>query len=76
MRTSDERRRLTFPQRNWLLLCLLTAFITAIAYYLIESNLTMNKTAPSNQVQTTGSRSSVIGDTQNAKGVPPDSLGH
>jgi len=71
MKTHETR--LTFPQRNWLLLCILTAIIVAIAYYLIETN--MRATAPSNEIQTTSGTANG-GDTSHTEGIPPDSLKH
>lgn len=71
---NTNNKRLTFPQRNWLLMCLLTAFIVMFIDYLINSN-SRNKNANYNNVQT-ASPSSISGDTQNAQGVPPDSLRH
>ena len=64
---------LTFPQRNWLLLCVLTAIIVAIAYYLIETN--MHETVRPNQIQTTSGTANG-GDTSHTQGIPPDSLKH
>src|SRR3954447_26588459 len=47
-----HERGLTFPQRNWLLLCFLTAIIVAVAYYLIDTN-TRHNSAQQNEIQTT-----------------------
>jgi hypothetical protein len=70
--TNDKR--LTFPQRNWLLMCLLTVFIVMFVDYFIGKNRE-NRNTNYNNVQTS-SPSSLTGDTQNAQGVPPDSLRH
>ena len=67
--------KLTFPQRNWLMLCILTAVITAFIYYLIDTRAG-NGSAGYHQVQSTASPSSVTTDTQQAEGIPPDSLHH
>jgi hypothetical protein len=69
-----QDRRLTFPQRNWLLLCLFTAMLTVLVYYLVDSNNRNNSRF--NQIETTNSSSSITGDTQNTQGIPPDSLKH
>ena len=71
MKTHETR--LTFPQRNWLLLCILTAIIVAIAYYLIETN--MHATARPNEIQPTSGTANG-GDTSHTEGIPPDSLKH
>ena len=74
MKTHDTG--LTFPQRNWLLLCVLTAIIVAIAYYLIDSSL--HKNTHQNEIQTTSGPTTVPngGDTSHTVGIPPDSLKH
>jgi hypothetical protein len=74
MKTHDTG--LTFPQRNWLLLCILTAIIVAIAYYLIDSS--MHKSMRQNQIQTTSGATTLPngGDTAQTQGIPPDSLKH
>lgn len=71
---NTNNKRLTFPQRNWVLMCLLTAFMVMLIDYLIDSN-NRNRNANYNQVQT-ASPSSISGDTQNVQGMPPDSLRH
>ena len=70
-----HERRLTFPQRNWLLLCIITAIIVAIAYYLIAD---ASHHATTNTIQTTGEPANVAngGDTAHTQGIPPDSLKH
>jgi hypothetical protein len=72
-----RERRLTFPQRNWLLLCFLTAIIVAIAYFLIDTTTRHNTVQPS-QLQTTSGPTNVAngGDTSHTQGIPPDSLKH
>jgi hypothetical protein len=70
MRTRDTS--LTFPQRNWLLLCIITAIIVAIAYYLIDTNIRHKNLQPT---ETTISGPSAS-DTAPAQGIPPDSLKH
>ena len=74
MKTRDTR--LTFPQRNWLLLCIITALIVAVAYYLIDTNIRHKNLQPTET--TTGGPSTVpnVGDTASTQGIPPDSLKH
>jgi hypothetical protein len=69
-----HQRRLTFPQRNWLLLCIITAIIVAIAYYLIAN---ANR-RPTTNTQTTSAPANIEngGDTAHTQGIPPDSLKH
>jgi hypothetical protein len=71
-----HERRLTFPQRNWLLLCFITAIIVAVAYYLIDTGTHDN--TQQNEIQTSGAPANISsgGDTSNAHGIPPDSLKH
>jgi hypothetical protein len=72
---SIHERRLTFPQRNWLLLCLLTVIITVLVYYLIDKG-SHNTNIHSGEMQTTSGATTVPGDTQHTEGIPPDSLRH
>jgi len=73
MKTRETR--LTFPQRNWLLLCFLTAIVVAIAYYLVDTGT--RKTAQPNEIQTSGPANVANGgDTSHTEGIPPDSLRH
>ncbi|HEY6976527.1 MAG TPA: hypothetical protein VH396_09555 [Chitinophagaceae bacterium] len=72
MKTRDAR--LTFPQRNWLLLCIITAIIVAIAYYLIDANIRHKN--PTGTTTNAPSAVSNGGDTAPAQGIPPDSLKH
>jgi uncharacterized protein (UPF0333 family) len=71
-----HEKRLTFPQRNWLLLCIITAIIVAVAYYLIVSATHSN--TRQNQIQTTSGATTVPngGDSAHTQGIPPDSLKH
>jgi len=66
-----NKNALTFPQRNWLLLCLLVAIISAgITYYAVKKNTV---TQNSNEIKTTNS-SAING--QDSSRIPPDSLPH
>jgi len=72
-----HQRRLTFPQRNWLLLCVITAIIIIIAYYLIDT-ATQHRSIQPNNLRTTNGANAVPdgGDTSHTQGIPPDSLRH
>jgi hypothetical protein len=73
---ATHERRLTFPQRNWLLLCFLTAIIVALAFYIVDKSSRHH--SREGQVQTTSGPTSVPngGDTSHTQGIPPDSLKH
>jgi hypothetical protein len=71
-----RERRLTFPQRNWLLLCILTAIIVAIAYYLVDSGMRNNTTPQEIQTTTGPTTTANGGDSSHTEGIPPDSLKH
>lgn len=71
-----RERRLTFPQRNWLLLCILTAIIVAIAYYLVDTGVRNNTTPQEIQTTTGPTNTANGGDTSHTEGIPPDSLKH
>lgn len=72
---NTNNRRLTFPQRNWLLLCLVTALITALVYYFVDTSK-RNSAERYDQTGVTGSSPSVTCDTSKGQGTPPDSLPH
>ncbi|WP_153796151.1 hypothetical protein [Foetidibacter luteolus] len=64
-----HRHKLSFPQRNWLLLCILVAIITAVTVYYLRGR------SNSNTVDIENASSSTINGMDSA-GIPPDSLSH
>ena len=74
-------RRLSFGQRNWLLLCILVAIISPLIVHLIRSGARKQLHKEATEVRFTDTSSKVASppgsDTGNkAQGAPPDSLKH
>jgi len=68
---SRDKGSLTFPQRNWFLLCVLVAIISIGAtYYLVKKN-----TVTQNSEEIKTNNSSAI-EGQDSSRIPPDSLRH
>lgn len=66
-----NKNSLTFPQRYWLLLCVLVAIISIGATYYIEKK---NSVSKDNDEIRTNNSSAIKG--QDSTHIPPDSLRH